>query len=55
MLSVIYDAYFWKYFKESMINEKESHIQIIVNMTTFWKDNQYINHENNIKQNVGAS
>ena len=35
---------------ESVINEKEIHIQTINNMTSEWKGNQYINHGNNIKQ-----
>ena len=47
-LSVIYEAYFWKSFKESMRKENEIPIQTIVNMTSYWKRNQYINHANNI-------
>ena len=50
VLCVIYEAYFLKYFKESLINEKFIPIQTIVNMTSFLKGNQYINHGNNIKQ-----
>ena len=49
VLSVIYEAYFWKSFKESMNKENEIPIQTIVNMTSSWKGNQYINHANNIK------
>ena len=50
VLSVIYESYFWKAFKESLIKEKEIPIQTIVSMTSYWKGNQYINHANNIKQ-----
>ena len=52
VLSVIYEAYFWKSFKESMIKEKEIPIQTIVNMTSYWKGNQQINHRNNIKKTL---
>ena len=54
MLSVIYEGYFWKSFKESLIKEKEIPIRTIVNMNSYWKGNQYINHGNNIK-NFGVS
>ena len=49
-LSLIYEAYFWKYFKELMNKEYEISIQTIVNMTSYWKGIQYINHANNIKK-----
>ena len=51
VLSVIYESYFWKSFKELLIKEKEISIQTLVNMTFYWKGNQYINPGNNIKKN----
>ena len=35
-----------------MIKEKEIPIQTIVNMPSYWKGNQYINHANNIKKTL---
>ena len=49
-LSAIYEAYFWKYFNESMNKEIEIPIQTLVNMTSYWKGIQYINHANSIKK-----
>ena len=49
-LSVIYEAYFWKNFKESMRKKNEIPIQTIVNMISYWKGIQYINQANNIKK-----
>ena len=49
-LTVIYEAYFWKSFNESLNKETEIPVQTLVNMTSCWKGKQYINHANNIKK-----
>ena len=51
VLCVFFESYFWKSFKESVINEKNSNQAIII-MTSEWKCNQYINHGNKIKQRL---